>query len=59
MTFKSKQVKRSEEMHWTSEESNHFPVCVEDLNNNSQQFAYGANRVRQKFWWQNVKVSAD
>lgn len=31
-------------------------LCLDDLNYNAQQFGYEAGRVKQKFWWQNVKV---
>ena len=31
-------------------------MLLENLNIYSQQFAHGAQRVNNKFWWQNVKV---
>ncbi|CAF3568135.1 unnamed protein product [Rotaria socialis] len=31
-------------------------IKAEDLNNYSQQFAYGAHEVHNKYWWKNVKM---
>jgi hypothetical protein len=37
----------------------HLFLCMNigDLNNSSQQFAFSARQVHQKYWWKNVTVN--